>query len=110
MNKLLITSMSSACRYFFDKLSMNYEFTGWDLRNEVRRLYPPCRNSFGDTVTRRLRENRLGNNYQIICIDAPKAKYKKIKLVLQKVKTGGSPINIPPKVIKNKTTPFINGG
>ena len=75
-----ITSMATACQYFFDRIPFDYEFTGWDLRNEVRKLYPDCRNSFGDTVTRRLRENRLGKGYEIICIDIPKSRYKKVSI------------------------------
>ena len=73
-----VTSMSEACRRYFEKLPMNWEFTGADLRREVRREYPPCQNSLGETFTRRLRGNRYGSNYQIICISAPRSLYKKV--------------------------------
>jgi hypothetical protein len=74
-----VASMSEAVRVLLEKYPMNYEFGLWDLKADVFRLYPPSRSNHADTVSRRLREFRHGKDFEIICINPNKSRYKKIK-------------------------------
>ena len=71
--------MSQAVREMLEKYPMDYEFGLWDLKKDVQRLHPPSKRNHGDTVSRRLREFRYGEGYQIICINPTKSRYKKEK-------------------------------
>jgi len=73
------TSMSETVRYLLGKYPMNHEFGLWDLKRDVFRLYPPSKNNHADTVSRRLREFRYGNGWEIICVNPNKSRYKKVK-------------------------------
>jgi hypothetical protein len=73
-------SMSGAVKYLLEKYPVNFEFGLWDLKKDVFRLYPPSRDSHADTVSRRLREYRHGKDYEIICINPCKSRYKKVKI------------------------------
>jgi hypothetical protein len=74
-----VQSMSEAVRTLVDKYPMGYEFGLWDLKKDVVRLYPPSKYSHADTVSRRLREWRHGKNFDIICINPTKSRYKKVE-------------------------------
>jgi hypothetical protein len=74
-------SMSEAVKMLFEKYCIDHEFGLWDLKGDVFRLYPPSKFSHADTVSRRLREFRRGKDYEIICINPNKSRYKKIKYV-----------------------------
>ena len=77
-----IGSLKAAVEYFVMKIPVGYEFTGWDLENEIHRLYPPSRNNLGRTKDRRMREFRHGKDfgldYEIVCINPAKSLYKKM--------------------------------
>jgi len=75
----MANSMSEAVRKLLDKYPMDYEFGLWDLKRDVLRIYPQSRFSHADTVSRRLREFRHGKDFDIICINPNKSRYKKIK-------------------------------
>jgi len=74
----MATSMSEAVRVLLDEYPMDYEFGLWDLKNDVLKLYPPSKFNHADTVSRRLREFRHGYNYEIVCINPNKSRYKKL--------------------------------
>ncbi len=82
----LSNSMSEAVRDVFDMYPMDYEFGLWDLKKDVAKRYPPSKKNHADTVSRRLRENRVRNGYEILCINPHKSRYKKVKLVLNREK------------------------
>ena len=71
-------SMSGAVRECLERYPKNYEFGLWDLKHDVFRLYPKSKYTHADTVSRRLREARYGNGYQIVCINPAKSRYKKV--------------------------------
>ncbi len=71
-------SMSEAVRDVFDSYPMGHEFGLWDLKKDVAKRYPPAKKNHGDTISRRLREFRIRNGYEILCIDPSKARYKKV--------------------------------
>jgi hypothetical protein len=73
-------SMSGAVKMLLENYYFDYEFGTWDLKRDVVKLYSPARYMHGDTITRRLREYRHGKDYEIICINPNKSKYKKIAL------------------------------
>jgi hypothetical protein len=75
--------MSQAVRELLEKYPKGYEFGLWDLVKDVHRLYPPSEYFHGDTISRRLRENRYGAGYEIICIAPNKSRYKKIEFALK---------------------------
>jgi len=72
-------SLSEAVRGCLNNYPINYEFGLWDLKHDVFRVYPPSKYTHGDTISRRLRENRYGENYYIICIKPTKSRYKKVE-------------------------------
>jgi hypothetical protein len=76
--------MSQAVREYFDKLPMDAEFGCYDLKREVLKSYPAYRFMLADTILRRLRENRYGKGYEIVCVKPNKSRYKKIKFTLKK--------------------------
>jgi len=78
-----MNSMSEAVRVLLEKYPMNYEFGLWDLKRDVFRAYPPSEYTHADTISRRLREFRYGNGWEIICINSNKSRYKKIPLVIK---------------------------
>jgi len=78
-----ITSMSEAVRVLLEKYPMDYEFGLWDLKRDVFRLFPPSENNHGDTVSRRLREHRYGQGYQVLCVNPNKSRYKKVRFKLK---------------------------
>ena len=78
-----ITSMSEAVRELLEKYPMDYEFGLWDLKRDVFRLFPPSENNHGDTVSRRLREHRYGQGYQVLCVNPNKSRYKKVRFKLK---------------------------
>lgn len=84
----LSNSMAGAVRDVLDSYPMGHEFGLWDLKKEVIKRYPPSRKNHGDTVSRRLREFRIRNGYEILCVDPQKAKYKKVVFVLNREKSG----------------------
>jgi hypothetical protein len=45
--------------------------------------YPPSKVNHADTVSRRLREFRYGNGWEVICVDPRKARYKKVEFKLK---------------------------
>jgi hypothetical protein len=71
-------SMSEAVRGLLEKYPMNHEFGLWDLKKDLFKAYPPSKTNHADTVSRRLREFRYGNGWEILCIDPRKARYKKV--------------------------------
>ena len=71
-------SMSQAVGICLDRYPMDHEFGLWDFKQDVFRIFPQSEYNHGDTVSRRLREHRHGENYQIICIKPAKARYKKV--------------------------------
>jgi len=75
----MVTSMSEAVKELLGKYPIGYEFGLWDLKNDVFRMYPPSKYNHADTVSRRLREYRYGNGWEIICINPCKSRYKKVK-------------------------------
>jgi hypothetical protein len=75
----MVNSMSEAVRQLLKKYPIDYEFGLWDLKRDVFRLYPPSKVNHADTVSRRLREFRYGNGFEIICINPNKSRYKKVK-------------------------------
>jgi len=75
-----VQSMSEAVRVLFERYPLEHEFGLWDLKRDVVKLYPPAGVTHGDTISRRLREYRYGNGFQIICIKPDKARYKKVSL------------------------------
>ena len=75
----MVSSMSEAVRDTLEKYPMNHEFGLWDLKRDVLRLYPPSRYNHADTVSRRLREFRHGQGFDIICINPNKARYMKVR-------------------------------
>jgi hypothetical protein len=83
-NEREVTSMSEAVRVLLEGYSMNYEFGLWDLKRDVFRLYPPSEFTHADTVSRRLREFRLGKGFEIICINPRKSRYKKVEFKLKR--------------------------
>ena len=82
----LSVSMSEAVRDLFEMYPMDYEFGLWDLKRDVAKRYPPSVNNHADTVSRRLREYRVGKGYEIICVNPNKARYKKVKLEINRKK------------------------
>ena len=80
MRKQSASSMSDAVRRLVDMYPMDYEFGLWDLKRDVQRLYPPSKYNHADTVSRRLREYRHGKDYEILCINPNRSRYKKVKL------------------------------
>lgn len=82
----LSNSMAEAVRDVFDMYPMDYEFGLWDLKRDVERRYPPAKKNHGDTVSRRLRENRVRNGYEILCVNPHKSRYKKVVFVLNRKK------------------------
>jgi hypothetical protein len=76
---IMTNSMSEAVRVALDRYAMDTEFGLWDLKREVLKLYPPSKFNHADTISRRLRERRIGNGYEIICINPNKSRYKKVK-------------------------------
>jgi len=76
-------SMSEAVRTLLEGYPMGHEFGLWGLKEDVFRLYPPSEFTFGDTISRRLRQFRYGAGYEIVCIDPHKARYKKIPLKIE---------------------------
>jgi len=79
MRTCVSASMSEAVRDLIGMYPMGYEFGLWDLKNDVLRMYPPSRYNHADTVSRRLRENRHGKDFDIICINPNKSRYKKVE-------------------------------
>ena len=77
-----VCSMSEAVKVLLDRYPMDYEFGLWDLKNDVFRLYPPSKYNHADTVSRRLRENRRGKDFEIICINPNQSGYKKVSIVI----------------------------
>jgi len=75
----MTSSMSEAVRHLLGKYPIGYEFGLWDLKRDVFRIYPPSKFNHADTVSRRLREFRYGNGWEIVCINPNKSLYKKIK-------------------------------
>jgi len=73
------TSMSDAVHTLLQLYEMDCEFGLWDLKRDVQRMYPPSKFNHADTVSRRLREFRHGHDYEIICINPNKSRYKKIE-------------------------------
>ena len=78
------SSMSEAVRTALRNFPKDWEFSTQDLKHDCFRLYPPCRNSLGETFTRRLRNFRHGKDfgldYEIICIKPAKSRYKKMSI------------------------------
>jgi len=70
--------MSFATKEFLDKYPMQYEFSLHEHKKELFKKYPPLKNSHGETFTRRIRENRYGKGYGIICHKPAQSKYKKV--------------------------------
>ena len=77
---MVICSMSEAVRISLEKYPIDYEFGLWDLKKDVFRLFPPSKNNHADTVSRRLREYRHGKEFEILCVNPNKSRYKKVKL------------------------------
>jgi len=75
----MTNSMSEAVRELLNKYPMNHEFGLWDLKRDVQRMYPPSKFNHADTVSRRLREFKHGENFDIICINPNKSRYKKVE-------------------------------
>jgi len=75
----MASSMSEAARELAEKYPMDCEFSGKEYINGVIRIYPKARHNFGHTIMRRLREFRHGKNFDIICIDKMRSRYKKVK-------------------------------
>jgi hypothetical protein len=73
-----MNSMSQAVRELLEKYPMNHEFTLWGLKKDLFKAYPLSKVNHADTVSRRLREFRYGNGWEIICIDPHKSRYKKV--------------------------------
>ena len=72
------TTLNGAVRKALEQYPMNWEFGLWDLKRDVQRLYPGSRNTHADTVSRRLREEKRGKNYGVICIKPHMSRYKKV--------------------------------
>ena len=79
----MVTSIASAVKEFFDRLPMDAEFGCWDLKRAVARLYPQSEYTHGDTILRRLRENRYGKGYEIVCVNPNKSRYRKVKFAIK---------------------------
>ena len=75
-----IGSMTKAVMASLEMYPMDYEFGLWDLKRDVSRLYPPSKDNHADTVSRRLRENRSGKGFEIICINPNQSGYKKVSV------------------------------
>jgi hypothetical protein len=82
-------SMNSATKETLDKFPMDYDFNLHDLISEVIRLHPPSKYSFGETFGRRLRGNRHGEDYDIVCIDPNRSRYKKVEREKKRKKRKG---------------------
>jgi len=74
-----VQSMSEAVKELVEKYPMDYEFGLWDLKRDVLKLYPPSKFNHADTVSRRLREFRHGQGFDIICINPNKSRYMKVR-------------------------------
>ncbi len=86
----LSNSMSEAVRDVIDMYPMNHEFGLWDLKRDVTKRYPPSKKNHADTVSRRMREFRVRNGYEILCINRNKSRYKKVAFVLNREKDSKS--------------------
>jgi len=78
-----MNSMSEAVRVLLEKYPIDYEFGLWDLKKDVQRMYPPSKYNHADTVSRRLREFRYGNGWEIKCINPNMSRYKKVVLKIK---------------------------
>jgi len=76
-------SISEAVRGCLENYPMGYEFGLWDLKRDVFSVYPPSKHTHGDTISRRLRENRYGKNYCIDCIKPTQSRYKKVEIKIE---------------------------
>jgi hypothetical protein len=84
MKSYISTSMSDAVHTLLQFYEIGYEFSLWDLKRDVHKMYPPSKRYHADTVSRRLREFRHGHDYDIICINPNKSRYKKVERKLKK--------------------------
>ena len=75
-----MNSMSETVRVLLEKYPMNFEFGLWDLKRDVFRAYPPSEYTHADTISRRLREFRYGNGWEVVCTNPHKSRYKKIAM------------------------------
>jgi len=80
----MIYSMCEAARVLIEKYPIGHEFTMREFEIDVIRLCPKAKNNLSHTIDRRLREYRHGKNYDIICINAIRSRYKKVKIDLKK--------------------------
>jgi len=69
-------SINSVIREILDNFPMGYEFGLWDLKIIIFRVYPPLKYTHADTISRRLREERFGDKYGVICINPNMSRYK----------------------------------
>ena len=101
-----MNSMSEAVRVLLEKYPMNYEFGLWDLKRDVFRAYPPSEFTHADTISRRLREFRYGNGWEVICINPHKSRYKKIPLKIKVKYTANKFPSGKRKKTKNRAAPY----
>lgn len=69
-----ITSICDAVGVVIDGMPVGKQFSGYDLKNAVARVYPDCENCYVDTVLRCARLKRRGS---FIVIDRHKSLYQK---------------------------------
>lgn len=69
-----MTVKSVVCEVF-DRLSVNQEFNGIELKKWCVKIEPAFRATYDETFLRLLRMHRRS---QFICIDRAKSKYKKV--------------------------------
>ena len=74
-NSPKIKSISRAVRTVIDSYPVGHEFSGLKLKNDVVVILPSARETYPDTILRRMRQYR---RLQIQCIDAENSLYKKI--------------------------------
>jgi hypothetical protein len=78
MRKIKASSIMEAVKIVFLRYPLNYEFFGSELKRDVARIYPKCKNCYVDTVLRRLRSLRKGKFNPVPCIKPTVSLYKKV--------------------------------
>ena len=74
-NSQKIKTIAHAVRTIIDNYPVGHEFHGHELKNDVVIILPEAKETYPDTILRRMRQYR---RLQIECISAEKSLYKKI--------------------------------
>lgn len=82
MNKTGLKIVAQAVRDIISVYKVGYEFSGSQLRNDVIKICPLAKNSYHDTILRRMRAVLNNGKRVCVCINHDRSLYKKVASVV----------------------------